>query len=212
MQLQSRHFAHSSWSPGACNPNKCKRRFLNLHVCRLAIAAALMLAPSCSIENPQGLKGAKMSPRTGEVATSADDLQMVDDYLTKWDRFATGKSELAPFLRENQKGFEAALTRLLKMKDKRAPSRMVFYPVVKVGGSIAVNSDLGKASAAILGGDLPVTTTKEGERVYFAGDLFFWWQDNGKAYEAYPLFEEWSKRDFAQTVVIPMYKGACKRK
>ena len=114
-----------------------------------------------------------MSPPTGEVATGEDDLRIVDDYLNKWDRFANGKNELAPFLRENQKGFESALTRLLKAKDTRAPARMVFYPVVKVGGSIAVDSDLGMASAAILRGDLPVTTTKEGERVYFAGDLFF---------------------------------------
>ena len=36
-----------------------------------------------------------------------------------------------------------------------------------------------------------MTTSRTGERVYFAGDIFFWWQDDGmRGYEAYPLFEE----------------------
>jgi hypothetical protein len=138
----------------------------------------------------------------------ASDLQMVDDYLAKWDRFAQGENKLVPFLRGNKDAFEAALARLLTAKDKRAPARMVFYPVVQVGGAIAADSELGNAAAAILGPDFPVTTTETGERVYFCGDLFFWWQDNGQNYQSYSLFAEWSQRDFAQAVVIPMYKSA----
>ena len=87
---------------------------------------------------------------------------------------------------------------------------MVFYPIVQVGGAIPVDSELGKAAAPVLGPDFPVTTTENGERVYFGGDLYFWWQDNAQKYVPYPLFEEWSKRDFAQTVVIPMYRSARK--
>ena len=132
--------------------------------------------------------------------------------LPKWDRFANGQEDLLPFLRENKKSFEATLTRLLGAKDNRAVARMVFYPVVQVGGSIQANSELGIAAAKILGNEFPVTNSKDGERNYFAGDLFFWWEENGNRCDAFPLLEEWSKREFAQTVVIPMYKSACKRK
>ncbi len=140
------------------------------------------------------------------------DQQLVDDYLEKWDRFAQGDNQLVPELRDNKAAFEVALARLLRADDKRAPSRMVFYPVVQVGGSIAVDSELGKASAAVVGSDFPITTTKEGERVYFSGDLYLWWEANRSKYEPFPLFDEWSKRDFAQNVVIPMFRSAAKRK
>jgi hypothetical protein len=136
----------------------------------------------------------------------------VDGYLAKWDRFAQGENTLVPFLRDNKSAFEAALSRLLMAKDPRAPARMVFYPVVQVGGAIPAESELGKATATILGHDFPVTTTKEGERVYFCGDLYFWWEANQDKFQAYPLFVEWSKRDFAQTVVIPMFRSASKPK
>ena len=102
-------------------------------------------------------------------------LQLVDNYLSKWDRFAQGENELIPFLRDNKVLFEAALARLLNLKDKHAPSRMVFYAVVQVGGGIAADSELGKAAASILGEEFPVTTTDKRERLYFCGDLFFWW-------------------------------------
>jgi hypothetical protein len=139
------------------------------------------------------------------------DLKLVDQYLAAWDRFAQGANELVPFLRQNKGAFEAALVRLLDARDRRAASRLVLYPVVQVGGSIPVDSDLGRAAAALVGPDFPVTTNKQGERVYFAGDLFFWWRDNGEEYDAYPLLEEWSGRDFARGVVVPMYRAACTR-
>jgi hypothetical protein len=89
---------------------------------------------------------------------------------------------------------------------------MVFYTVVQVGGSIPVGSELGKACASILGPDFPVTTTKEGERTYFSGDLYLWWEANRGKFEAYLLFDNWIKRDFAQTVIIPMFRSAAKSK
>jgi hypothetical protein len=140
------------------------------------------------------------------------DLQLVDDYLTKWDRFAQGENELVPTLRDSKAGFEAALVRLLAAGDKRAPARMVFYPVVQVGGGIPADSELGKASAAVLGPDFPVTTMKDGQRVYVCGDLYLWWDANRAKYDAFALFDEWSQRDFAQAVVIPMYRRTAQGK
>ncbi len=140
-----------------------------------------------------------------------NEIQIVDEYLAKWDAFAQGDNSLTPYLRDKQAAFEAALTGLLQAKDQRAPSRLVFYTVVQVGGFIPAESTLGKAVAQCMGSNVPVATLKEGKQ-YFAGDLYFWWQDHRKEYESYPLFEEWSKRDFAQNVAIPMYKSAVKKK
>jgi hypothetical protein len=139
------------------------------------------------------------------------DLKLVDDYLNKWDRFAQGENELVPYIRDNKDSFEDALTRLLKAEDKRAAARLVFYAVVQVGGFIPLESDLGKASARLLGVDFPIFTSEGGTRAYFAGELYFWWQENHVKFESFPLFEEWSQREFAQTVVVPMYKSASKR-
>lgn len=179
----------------------------------LICGSAFILAQGCHKEGPQGGAGFQQFAPGGNAATSHD-LQIVDEYLLRWDQFATGKNELAPYLRENKSTFEAALTRLMDAKDKRAPARLVFYSVVQVGGFIPVDSELGNSVTSLVGPDLPITTSKKGEKNYFAGDLFFWWQDNANANanEPYPLFEEWLKRDFAQRVAIPMYKSACKRK
>lgn len=150
---------------------------------------------------------------TDEKSTDMDrDIQLVDNYLSKWDRFALGENQLFPILRESKPAFEAALVRLLQADDKRATARLIFYPVVQVGGSIPANSELGKASGSVLGSDFPISTTKEGKQVYFGGDLYLWWESTHNKYEAYPLFDEWSKRDFAQTVVIPMFRSAAKNK
>jgi hypothetical protein len=72
-----------------------------------------------------------------------DQLQMVDEYLERWDRFAQGENQLVRYLRNNKSTFEAELTRLLQNGDKRAPARLVFYAVVQVAGAIATTSDLG---------------------------------------------------------------------
>src|SRR5262249_39487752 len=90
--------------------------------------------------------------RGGPVMPS--DLELVDQYLATWDRFARGANELVPFLKKNKGAFEAALVRLLNGKDRGAAGRLVFYPVVQVGGSIPVDSDLGRAAAAMLGPDV----------------------------------------------------------
>lgn len=138
------------------------------------------------------------------------DLKLVDDYLVKWDRFARGEKALVPFIRDNRETFETALAGMLQAKDPRAPARLVFYVVVQVGGSISLDSQLGKASTNLLGADFPIITTKKG-RAYFAGDLYFWWLDNRDNCPAFPLFEEWGQREFSQKVVA-MYKSAREQK
>jgi len=142
----------------------------------------------------------------------ANDLKLVDDYLAKWDRFAQGENELIPLIRDDKDAFETSLARMLQTKDKRGPARMVFYAVVQVGGFIPVDSELGKASARVLGPDFPVFTSKTGKRAYFAGELYFWWLDNRDKYSGFPLFDEWSQREFAQKKVVPMYKSSRKQK
>jgi hypothetical protein len=140
------------------------------------------------------------------------DLRIVDNYLARWDRFAQGDNELVPHLRDNKEAFEAALTRLLEADDERAPARMVFYAVVQVGGFIPLGSDLGRAARKLLGPKFPVFKSEDGTRALFAGDLYFWWGKISSEYKPYSLLDEWSQRDFAETVVIPMYESSCKRK
>jgi hypothetical protein len=148
----------------------------------LLICCGVAFIPACSPDIPasshDGGAGDKDMTR---------DLELVDGYLQKWDRFAQGENQLVPELRDNKARFEAALADLLIAGDKRAPARMVFYPVVQVGGAIPVESELGNAVAPILGPNFAVTTTKDGQRVYFAGDLYFWWEANRTKFDAYPL-------------------------
>jgi hypothetical protein len=124
-------------------------------------------------------------------------------------RFAQGANQLVPELRDNKAAFEAALARLLVAGDKRAPARMVFYTVVKVVGWILADSELGKACAGVIGPDFQIRTWK-GNRLYFGPDLYLWWEANRGKYEAFPLFDEWSQRDFAQTVAIPNLRKLAK--
>jgi uncharacterized protein YegJ (DUF2314 family) len=156
-------------------------------------------------------QSANLNDRDARDRGMPTDLQFVDDYLEKWDRFSQGENQLVPQLRDNRARFEAALVGLLLAGDKGAPARMVFYPVVQVGGAIPVESELGKASAEVLGPDFVITTRKDGQREYFAGDLYFWWEANRNKFDAHPLFDEWKKREFAKTVVVPMYESTSKR-
>ena len=135
------------------------------------------------------------------------DIEIIDAYLAKWDRFAKGEKALVPELNREAPASGAALGRALKAKDKRAPARLVFSVVVQVGAGIPVDSDLGKDAAVLLGPDFPTVEGKKGKD-YFAGDLYFWWLDHQKEYQSYPLFDEWANRDFAKKAVIPMYKRA----
>lgn len=157
--------------------------------------------------------GAAMAQTTqpSTFVSMDEQLKVVDEYLIRWDLFAQGSNELVPYLRDNKKAFEIALAQLLRAHDRRAISRLVFYPVVQVGGVIAVDSDLGQAAQEILGKDFPVTTTKDGHRVFFCCDLYFWWEKHQKEFEHFPTFDQWLTRDFAQKTVLPMYAGLQKQ-
>jgi hypothetical protein len=144
-------------------------------------------------------------PAKGDKKRMDHDIEIIDAYLAKWDRFARGEKSLVPELNGEAPACGAALGRALKAKDKRAPARLVFSVVVQVGGGIPVDSDLGRDAATLLGPDFPEVDGKKG-KVYFAGDLYFWWLEHQKEYEPCPLFDEWATREFAQKTVIPMYK------
>ena len=140
----------------------------------------------------------------------AYDMDSIDAYLNAWDEFAQGKQDNVRLIREEKYDFERQLCNALEKKDKRAPSRFVFYGVVTVGMPIACNGPLGAAFRNMAGDALPKTKEKDKDE-YFPGDLYFWWLDNKNSYEAFPLFDQWSQREFAQKTVIPMYQRVCKK-
>jgi hypothetical protein len=145
--------------------------------------------------------------------SSSPDFNFIDGYLTTWDRFAQGNNQLFPQLKRDTPKFQRQLADALNQGDKRAPSRLVFYAVVQVGGFIAYDSELGHASERLLGKDVPIFTAKDGERSYFAGDLYFWWERRHRSeFDSFPLYDEWKRRDFAKKTVIPMYQSATKKR
>ncbi len=143
---------------------------------------------------------------------SSPDFGFIDGYLATWDRFAQGANELVPQLKRDTPRFEQQLAEALMQGDKRAPSRLVFYAVVQVGGFIAHDSELGRACERLVDSEVSIFTSEKGERSYFAGDLYLWWQRHHNEYEAFTLYDEWQQRDFAKRTVIPMYESATKKK
>src|SRR5215813_11821219 len=90
--------------------------------------------------------------------SSSPDFNFIDNYLTTWDRFAQGNNDLLPQLKRDTPKFQRQLAEALKQGDKRAPSRLVFYAVVQVGGFIPCDSELGHASERLLGKDVVIFT------------------------------------------------------
>ena len=149
-------------------------------------------------------------PGCSDRKSLTGDFTFIDGYLKTWDRFAQGANELAPQLDRDASQFQKELAEALKRGDKRAPSRLVFYAVVQVGGFIPYDSGLGRACERLVGSEVPIFS-ETGERSYFAGDLYFWWQRHRAEFESFPLFDEWSEREFTKKTVIPMYKSATKK-
>jgi hypothetical protein len=143
---------------------------------------------------------------------SSPDFPFIDNYLTAWDQFAQGVNELMPVLKQARPGFDQQLALALTQKDKRAPSRLVFYAVVQVGGFIPCESELGQAWMRTVGDEFHVFTSKKGERKYFAGDLYFWWESHKAEFETFPIYDEWRMREFARKRVIPLYVSALKNR
>jgi hypothetical protein len=138
------------------------------------------------------------------------DFKFIDSYLKTWDRFAQGAKELGLQIKQDAPRFQQLLALALSQGDKRAPSRLIFYAVVQVGGFIPCDSELGRACERYVSDEVAVFSSKKDERMYFAGDLYFWWERHKAEHEAFPLYEEWSHREFAKKTVIPMYESAAK--
>lgn len=139
-----------------------------------------------------------------------DDIAFIDEYLNFWDCFARGQNELAPFLRDNRDIFEAALARLIRRNESIAAPRLVFYAVVQIGGFIMLNSELGQAASSWLGPTFPVFTAPDGSKSYFAGQLYFWWEENAANCSSFLLLDDWLSREFSARV-ISKYRSACGR-
>jgi hypothetical protein len=136
-----------------------------------------------------------------------ESLAFVDKYLARWDEFAQGNNELAPYLRDNKAKFEEELSALLRSDRKNAVSRLVFYAVVQVGGFIDVDSELGREATKVFG-KLPLTEGTKGEKLVFAGDIYYWWEERKKEFPELPLYSEWAKRDFTQNVTVRLFRSA----
>lgn len=143
---------------------------------------------------------------------SSPDFTFIDGHLRNWDRFAQGANELVPQINRDTPQFRKELAEALKRGDKGAPGRLVFYAVVQVGGFIPYESELGRACERLVGSEVPIITSEQGQRSYFAGDLYFWWQRHRAEFEPFPLFDQWSEREFAKKTVIPMYESATKNR
>ena len=144
--------------------------------------------------------------------SASPDFTFIDGHLRTWDRFAQGANELSPQLKRDTPQFEKELAQVLQQGDRRAPSRLVFYAVVQVGGFIASDSDLGRACERLVGNEVPIFTSEQGERSYFAGDLYFWWQRHRAEFESFPLYDQWAEREFVKKTVIPMYESATRKR
>lgn len=142
----------------------------------------------------------------GRPEDLAPDFNFIDGFLHTWDRFARGANDLAPHLKRDSRQFQHQLAVALLQQDKRAPSRLVFYVLVQIGGFIPCDSELGRACEQLLGAGFPIVMYRESVRTYFAGDLYFWWQQHQAEYRSFPLYDEWRQREFAGTKVIPMYE------
>ena len=175
-----------------------------------AVMAAICITAGCSerdATNTDSAPTAALKAAAAETRLGMDnDIALVDGFLSKWDRFAQGENDLVPQIKELTPDFQQSLIRLLNSRDPRAPARLVFYAVVQVGGSVDVDSELGRAAKPILGDDFAITTSKDGGGKLFAGDLYFWWHDHKNEFQAYPLFDQWNERDFAKATVVPMYE------
>jgi hypothetical protein len=172
----------------------------------LHIVLSLLIASIAGCDQQAGENSTVPTSRPAEGKTMSADQALVDEYLAKWDEFAQGDKQLVPYLRDSKQKFELALAQLLRSGDRGAPARLVFYPVVQVGGAIPSDSELGVAARAVLGADFPITTTKEGQKVLFCADLYSWWEKHQSELEHFQTFDQWLNRDFAKKTVLPMYQ------
>ena len=112
---------------------------------------------------------------------------------------------MAERLKAKEPEFQKSLIALIEHGDSRAPGRVVYSQVIQIGSFVDFKSPLGVAIHKMVGEDCPVTNSK-GDRLYFAGDLYLWWEANRAKYQPYSPLLEWERSDTARKSVIPMYQ------
>jgi hypothetical protein len=130
----------------------------------------------------------------------------LDTFLSTWDRFAQGENELIKSLNKDIRRFNAELARALYRDPAQSMGRAIMYPLFQVGGFVPLDSAVGKELSKIFGQKAPQITDLKCKQYYFAGDLYFWWEEHKKEFNAYQLYEAWRDRPFAKTTAIPMYQ------
>lgn len=138
-------------------------------------------------------------------SAEAPDLQLVDQYLQTFDRLAEGDESQVPQIKAAWPGAQAQLVGALRARDPRAPSRLVLLMLLQIGGSVPIESEMGRAWREYVGIDFPVHDTGP-TPVYFVSDFYFWWTENRSEKHDVPLLAQWVERDFAKESVLPMYR------
>jgi hypothetical protein len=171
-----------------------------------ALITLALLMPSAHVS--AGAPEAFFDSEGGEALLGPDiDWVFLDSYLTTWDRFARGENYLSDEIGKGVKRFNAELARALRRDPKKAMGRAIMYPLLQVGGFVPLESAVGKELTAAFGQNAPpVSELREG-RYYFAGDLYFWWEEHRKEFGPYQLYDDWRVRPFAKEKVIPMYRS-----
>jgi hypothetical protein len=139
------------------------------------------------------------------LSTGSFDRVFIDDFLARFDRFTQGANELLPDLRAQIPSFNAHMVGAIEADPLWAAGRAIMYPILQVGGFVPVTSAYGRSLASLLGGAGPKPVEVKGQSFYFSADLYSWWEKERERYSAYPLYDEWRERDFAQQVAIPMF-------
>ncbi len=145
---------------------------------------------------PNGILDIDAADEESMLPGSVPDWAFLDDYLRRWDRHRLGEERLFGGLARELTRFNGELVRALRVDPRRAVPRAIMFPLLRGGGSgaIPVDAPVGVALREALGESaLPRTTWPAGE-FYAGADLLEWWEANRKAYEPFPLFDEWRAR------------------
>jgi hypothetical protein len=144
--------------------------------------------------------------RPVDPAESINGFEFIDEYLRKWDAFAREQDQCVPYLNANLRRFCTELAEAFYRGDPRAPSRFVFFAVVRVAVLIPADQEPGKAFTAKFPSAIGVTND-DAESGYFPGDVYFWWEENKERFAAFSLYDAWARSSFARKSVIPAYKN-----
>ena len=134
-----------------------------------------------------------------------DRLAFLDEYLQHWDNFARGCEDSQYINRHIQK-FYAALVDALENKDPRAVPRAAFYFFVQVFFFLPEASELYQALYATGQGQLRAREVGKRGAFLDSSQVWTWWRAHSTEYPDYLLLQEWTRRRFAQQIVIPAYE------